>query len=198
VKKIRREGYVAVGENRAAIARQSDVRLDDTADPWMEATVSGWPALVVSCKPLATLPGSASFTRAPHPRTAVGLSKDRQTLYLLVADGRRTGVPGLTLPELAAFMAKRLHACAAINLDGGGSSAMWVYDRIVNRPSDGVERPVGDHLAVVLRTDFAACDKDAEAMAARTTHTAPDTTSTAITTTTSTTSTTSPSSPPKR
>jgi uncharacterized protein YigE (DUF2233 family) len=202
VKKIRREGYVAVGERRAAIARQSDVSIDDTADAWMEATVSGWPALVVSCKPLKTLPGSDSFTRAPHPRTAVGLSKDRHTLYLLVADGRRTGVPGLTLPQLATFMAERLHACAAINLDGGGSSAMWVSDRIVNRPSDGVERPVGDHLAVVLRSDYATCDQDAEAMAIKTSHPAPDTTttsttSTAITTTTAT-STTSPPSPPKR
>ncbi|MDQ1346029.1 MAG: Phosphodiester glycosidase, partial [Pseudomonadota bacterium] len=32
--------------------------------------------------------------------------------------------------------------------DGGGSSAMWVRDRIVNQPSDLIERPVANHLAV--------------------------------------------------
>jgi uncharacterized protein YigE (DUF2233 family) len=197
VKKIRREGYVAVGGSKARIAKQSDVSLDDDPEPWMEATVSGWPALVVSCKPLNTLPGSASFTLATHPRTAVGLSKDRKTLYLVVADGRRTGIPGFTLPQLAAFMSDTLHACAAINLDGGGSSAMWVSDRIVNRPADGVERPVGDHLAVVLRSDFTACDKDAERAAAAKNAT-PMSSGTAAATTTTTTPTTSTAPPPKR
>jgi exopolysaccharide biosynthesis protein len=201
VKKIRREGYVAVGGSKARIARQSDVSLTDDPEDWMEATVSGWPALVVSCKPVKPLPGSASFTLATHPRTAVGLSKDRKTLYLVVADGRRTGVPGFTLPQLAAFMSEKLHACAAINLDGGGSSAMWVSDRIVNRPADGIERPVGDHLAVILRSDFAACDEDAErAAAAKNTTPASSGTKATITTTTitTTTTTTSTAPPPKR
>jgi exopolysaccharide biosynthesis protein len=184
VKKIRREGYVAVGENKARIARQADVSLDADPEPWMEATVSGWPALIVSCKAVTPLPGSASFTLATHPRTAVGLSKDQKTLYLVVADGRRTGVPGFTLPQLAAFMSEKLHACAAINFDGGGSSAMWVSDRIVNRPADGVERPVGDHLAVILRSDYAECDRDAERAAAS--PTASGTTAVITTTTTST------------
>src|SRR4051794_5328143 len=197
VKKIRREGYIAVGENKAHIAKQSDVSLTDDPEPWMEATVSGWPALIVSCKPLKTLPGSASFTLATHPRTAVGLSKDKKTLYLVVADGRRTGVPGFTLPQLAAFLSEKLHACAAINLDGGGSSAMWVSDRIVNRPADGVERPVGDHLAVVLRSDFAACDN---ADGSKTSTPISSSTTAVITTTTTTTSTTTTSTapPPKR
>jgi uncharacterized protein YigE (DUF2233 family) len=201
VKKIRREGYIAIGDSKARIARQSEVRLDDDPEDWMEATVSGWPALIASCKPVTPLPGSASFTLATHPRTAVGLSKDKKTLYLVVADGRRTGVPGFTLPQLATFMSEKLHACAAINLDGGGSSAMWVSDRIVNRPADGVERPVGDHLAVVLRSDFTACDKDAERIAASksTTPMASGTTAVITTTTTTTnTTTTSTAPPPKR
>jgi exopolysaccharide biosynthesis protein len=200
VKKIRREGYIAVGDNKARIARQSEVSLDDDPEPWMEATVSGWPALIVSCKPLTTLPGSASFTLATHPRTAVGLSKDRKTLYLVVADGRRTGIPGFTLPQLASFMSEKLHACAAINLDGGGSSAMWVSDRIVNRPADGVERPVGDHLAVVLRSDFAACDADAERTAAAksTSTTSPGAAAVITTTTTMTTTTTTSTAPPPK
>jgi exopolysaccharide biosynthesis protein len=152
-----REGVVAIGAHRADIRPQSDVM--DPPEDWVETALSGWPLLVRNCKPLdASLPGSAAFTRSPHPRTAVGLSKDGKTLYLVVADGRRANVPGMTLAELASFMSTRLDACWALNLDGGGSSAMWLGDRIVNRPSDGVERRVGDHLAVVLKSDFVGCD----------------------------------------
>ena len=148
-----REGVIAVGHGRAFIQTQSQVY--DPVDDWVTSAVSGWPMLVRDCTPLSPteLPGSDAFTRAPHPRTAVGLSKDGRFLYLVVADGRRTGVPGMTLAQLGTFMADELDACSAINLDGGGSSTMWVGDHVVNRPSDGVERRVGDHLAVVLRGD---------------------------------------------
>ena len=165
-RRTKREGYIAISnKGQAKIARQSEVDTDDDADDWMTATISGWPALITNCTPLtaAQLPGSDAFTRSPHPRTAVALSDDRKTLYFVVADGRRTGVPGLTLAQLGSFMASHLKACSAINFDGGGSSAMWVGDHLVNRPADGVERPVGDHLAVVLQGDVAQCDLDQEA-----------------------------------
>jgi uncharacterized protein YigE (DUF2233 family) len=159
-----REGFVAIGDDSGTIYTQSEV-VDPVGD-WVDTAVSGWPLLVKECAPLPKLPGSDAFTRSAHPRTAVGLSADRKTLYLVVADGRRAGIPGLTLPQLASFMADRLHACSAINLDGGGSSAMWVGDRIVNRPSDGVERRVAVHLAVVLARDLPACEGGAMTSAA--------------------------------
>jgi exopolysaccharide biosynthesis protein len=46
-----------------------------------------------------------------------------------------------------------------MNLDGGGSTAMWLEDEIVNQPSDGAERKVGDHLAVVAASDYSGCDE---------------------------------------
>lgn len=153
-----REGVVAVGGTRATIRRQADVM--DPPEPWIEAAVSGWPMIVTGCRASGAgeLPGSDAFTRSPHPRTAVGLSADGRTMYFVVADGRREGVPGMTLAELAGFMRSRLGVCSAMNLDGGGSSAMWVGDRIVNQPSDGRERRVADHLAVVLRAGYAGCE----------------------------------------
>lgn len=165
VKRTRREGVLVVGSHKGRITRPSETKLDDTPEEWVETAMSGWPSLIVDCDVLSPteLPGSDAFTRAPHPRTAVGLTADRKTLFLVVADGRRTGVPGLTLAQLGAFMHDRLNACSALNLDGGGSSAMWVSDRIVNRPADGVERRVGDHLAVVLKRDLVDCDDDIEA-----------------------------------
>lgn len=157
-----REGVVAFGAKRAEIHTQSEVM--DPPEPWISAAVSGWPMLVRDCHALtsAELPGSDSFTRAPHARTAVGESKDGTTFYFVVADGGRADAPGLTLGQLSAWMSDRLGVCSAINLDGGGSSAMWVGDRIVNRPSDGTERPVGDHLAVVTADATIACDMDKE------------------------------------
>jgi hypothetical protein len=150
----RKQGLVAVGNGRAEIQGNTM----NTAE-WMTGAVSGWPLLNRDCDPIAELPGSDHFTRAPHPRTAVGLSEDGKTLYLVVADGRREGVPGPTLPEMAALM-DELGACIAMNLDGGGSSAMWVIDRVRNKPSDGRERKVGNHLAVIAASDFSGCDPD--------------------------------------
>lgn len=153
-----REGVVAIGEGRGAIYPPKEVLAEP--EEWMNAAVSGWPMLVKNCTALTSteLPGSDGFTRSPHPRTAVGVSEDGTTLYMVVADGRREGVPGLTLAKLARFMKDELGACSAINLDGGGSSAMWVSDAIVNKPSDKSERRVADHLAVVLASDYTGCD----------------------------------------
>src|SRR5437588_2562810 len=161
----KREGLIAVGDGTADISKQGEVNPSAPPPDWAGTAISGWPALIVNCQalPPKKLPGSDAFTRSPHPRTAVGLSRDGKTMYFVVADGRRTGVPGVTLAQLAAFMADELDACSAMNLDGGGSSAMWVGNHIVNRPADGVERPVGNHLGVILRSDLIACDRDEEA-----------------------------------
>jgi exopolysaccharide biosynthesis protein len=143
---VRRQEVLGVGPGRARIfPRDAPLR---EPKRWMTGAVAGWPLVVENCSPVTSLPGSPQFTLAPHPRTAVGLSKDRRGLLLLVADGRREGMPGLTLPELAALLVE-VGACTALNLDGGGSSALWLRDRIVNRPSDGFERKVANHLGVV-------------------------------------------------
>ena len=178
-----REGVIAIGQGRAWIQKQTDVM--DPVEDWVETAISGWPMIIKACQPLSAkdLPGSDVFTRSPHPRTAVGITRDRRTLYFVVADGRRTGVPGMTLEQLAEFMADRLDACAAMNLDGGGSAAMWIKDKIVNRPSDGVERRVSDHLAVVLRSDYIGCDGTPLPMTSATTSTSGSTTTSAPPTT---------------
>jgi hypothetical protein len=89
-----------------------------------------------------------------HPRTAAGVSRDGRTLLLLVVDGRQPGWSiGLTLPELARMLLD-VGAWNAVNLDGGGSTAMWHREpggsagHVINRPSDGQVRPVANHLGV--------------------------------------------------
>jgi exopolysaccharide biosynthesis protein len=154
----RRQGLAGFGDGLVSIRRYTD---DRPVPRWITSGVSGWPILVQRCHVFTAkeLPGSNRFTRAPHPRTAVGTSWNGRFVYFVVADGRRAVVPGLTLEELGRFMRDELGTCSAINLDGGGSSAMWVRDRIVNVPSDGPERKVGNHLAVVARGFEPACAK---------------------------------------
>ena len=66
-------------------------------------------------------------------------------LLLVTVDGRRPGwSAGVTLPEAARVM-RSLGARDALNLDGGGSSAMVVRGELVSRPSDrSGERAVSD------------------------------------------------------
>jgi uncharacterized protein YigE (DUF2233 family) len=89
-----------------------------------------------------------------HPRSAVGIRADGSLIFATV-DGRQSGYStGVALEDLAALLATR-GAVDAINLDGGGSTTMAVRlpgDRevsVVNRPSDGNERPVTNSILVV-------------------------------------------------
>lgn len=93
-----------------------------------------------------------NFSTERHPRTAVGLSADRNTLVLLTVDGRQPLVSiGQNLYELAAEMLRQ--GCAdAINLDGGGSTTMVVRGEVKNRPSDlKGPRTVANALMVVSK-----------------------------------------------
>lgn len=84
-----------------------------------------------------------------HPRTGVGLSADRRTLWLVVIDGRTARSAGATVEELAETL-RSLGASDGVKLDGGGSSVMFVRNRaVINHPSDGRERIVANHLAIV-------------------------------------------------
>ena len=90
-----------------------------------------------------------AFVAGRQPRTLAGVRADG-TLLLATVDGRRPGwSAGMTLPEAARLM-RSLGARDALNLDGGGSSAMTVRGELVSMPSDRVgERPVSDGLFVL-------------------------------------------------
>jgi hypothetical protein len=83
------------------------------------------------------------------PRTAVGVTREGK-LLLVVIDGRQSHSIGATLGETARLMIE-LGAVDALNLDGGGSSTMVVQNCVVNAPSDGRERPVGNALVVRVK-----------------------------------------------
>ncbi|MGW3957538.1 phosphodiester glycosidase family protein [Streptomyces sp. NPDC004752] len=93
-----------------------------------------------------------AWSNVRQPRTLAGVDRDGR-LLLVTVDGRRPGVSeGFTLAEAADFM-RSLGAVQALNLDGGGSTAMAVDGALVNTTSDATgERAVGDTIQVLPRT----------------------------------------------
>ena len=83
-----------------------------------------------------------------HPRTAIGFNADSTRLYFVVVDGRHLTSVGVTLKEFKGIF-DALGAVTAVNLDGGGSSCMVVNDEVLNHPSDGTVRAVGNGCLLV-------------------------------------------------
>lgn len=84
-----------------------------------------------------------------HPRTALGLNENTNTLYMVTVDGRQsTWSVGMTFNELASLMID-IGSTVAMNYDGGGSTTMWADGEVRNRPSDTSERAVSNAWVVV-------------------------------------------------
>ena len=104
--------------------------------------MAGYPSLVEGSVALAEVyDGQEVWSGtdwSDHPRTALGVATDG-TVMLLTVDGRTSAGDGITTPSLADLMLD-LGAVDAINLDGGGSTTMWVencwLNGVVNFPSD--------------------------------------------------------------
>jgi MYXO-CTERM domain-containing protein len=118
--------------------------LEGATPPWAREIVSGHPTLLHRGAVVGS-PGDPLCTNR-NPRTVLGLTEDHRTLIVMVVDGRRAGAAGMTCDELAFVMALE-GAHDAVALDGGGSATMVVNGAVQNRPSDGSERTVGNHLA---------------------------------------------------
>lgn len=79
-----------------------------------------------------------------HPRTFMGINKEKTKIYSVIVDGRQSSISaGITLDDQG-YVLKALGAWDGINLDGGGSSCMYINEEIKNSPSDGTERYVGN------------------------------------------------------
>ena len=80
--------------------------------------------------------GIDSFYDKRHPRSAVGYDR-KGNIYLIVIDGRHPGNGEGTNIYETALICSFLNLEDAINLDGGGSSALWSEEAgVLNHPSD--------------------------------------------------------------
>ena len=141
-------------DGTVCIRRPATVSIErgQACPPGTDEALAAGPLLLASGSPQAH---TLSLT-ARHPRTAFGLSADRKTAWMVVVDGRQPLTSaGATLPEMAEIF-RRLGAADALNLDGGGSSAMVISNdgaaRLLNSPIHvgipGLERPSANHLGV--------------------------------------------------
>jgi phosphodiester glycosidase len=112
--------------------------------------IGGGPVLVKEGVPVFR--ANEAFTTAQlaprHPRTAVGQLADGR-IVMVVVDGRQAGYSvGMTTFEMAQTMI-RFGAMRAMQLDGGGSSTIAFDGTVLNRPSDGRERPISTALMLM-------------------------------------------------
>ena len=90
---------------------------------------------------LSSLPSSHD-PAARDPKTFPVVSQDKKTLWLVQVDGRQGWYSCGICPDEMVVLAKKLGGYNMTNVDGGGSSVMWVYDsaagkgQVVNSVSD--------------------------------------------------------------
>jgi exopolysaccharide biosynthesis protein len=128
----------------------------DQENPIVQAFTFG-PALIVDSAVLP-LPESYPFNiRRPEPRAAIGQVGPLEYV-MVVVDGRRDDSPGVTMEDLAAFMAE-LGCTQAFNLDGGNSATMIFNNAYYSRKTDNSERSVSDIIYFASAVDPATWQK---------------------------------------
>jgi exopolysaccharide biosynthesis protein len=161
------DGYVvsAVGSAREwlvkNIKRGSKISFSSSLSPINDKHEARWrlASTILGCGPQLIRGGkiaitdkeekmAAGFATDRHPRSAIA-RLDSGKLLLVTVDGRQPGVSvGISLNMLADLLLE-FGAVEAVNLDGGGSTTMFVRDKVVNRPSDQTgERPVSDAILI--------------------------------------------------
>jgi hypothetical protein len=91
--------------------------------------------------------GFSGYFTGPNARTAVASGRDGRQYIIVVDKAGKSG--GATWGELASICQNLLGCSDAMGFDGGGSSTMFVNDKIVNAPAGGGQRSVANVLAVV-------------------------------------------------
>ncbi|MBV8600165.1 MAG: phosphodiester glycosidase family protein [Candidatus Eremiobacteraeota bacterium] len=131
------------------IAAQTDPPLQDVV-----AAIGGGPLLVADGKPVDDPNAPAPEERERRFPVAGAATTPDGRLLLVAVDGRQPSASiGLTRPEFAALM-RGLGASAGMAFDSGGSATLVArilgeaVPRVLNAPSDGVERPVANGLFV--------------------------------------------------
>ncbi len=136
---IPQDGFVVVAPEKVLtpLLTAKNFKLDIKINPeWngVNHIISGGPYLVKNNEIYVDMRAQRlSAIGGRNPRTAIGYTKDNH-LIMITADGREGSSIGLTLYELAELM-KEFGCVNAMNLDGGGSTVMYVNGSVVNKPA---------------------------------------------------------------
>ncbi len=126
------------------IAQQDKTAEELVAEGVWQAFSFG-PALIENGSIAVTESEEVGKAMASNPRTAIGMIGEGHYV-MVVSDGRTDESEGLSLHQLAEFM-QGLGAETAYNLDGGGSSTMYLNGQVINNPTSSgniKERKVSD------------------------------------------------------
>ena len=149
---IPKNGFVIVGPEKDidTIIKAKNFKLNIKTNPgWEDVNhiISGGPYLVKEGEVFVDMTEQKlTSIGGRNPRTAIGYTADNH-LILLTADGREGASIGLTLNELAKLM-KQLGCVNAMNLDGGGSTIMYINGKIVNKPAEQGGIPLSQTLNI--------------------------------------------------
>lgn len=131
------EFTVVVTEPELALANQSASVVYDLIGAGVRQAFSTIPALVRDGR--RQIGGHLPEHHGPAPRSLLGWNATE--IHAIVADGRSWRSRGLTMDEAASLLLEA-GCMEGVNLDSGGSAEMVLHGEVVNRPSDGSERPL--------------------------------------------------------
>ncbi|MEL7563552.1 MAG: phosphodiester glycosidase family protein [Dehalobacterium sp.] len=107
--------------------------------------VSFVPVLIKDWQPVEI---PKKWARQRQPRTVLGQYPNGD-LFFIVVDGRQSNwSQGISLEEMQVTL-MRLGVMEAFNLDGGGSSSFVFQGKVMNKPSDGKERPISTNIVIL-------------------------------------------------
>lgn len=135
---IPQNGYVISGPKSVLqpLLDKKDAELIINTNPeWknVKHIISGGPYLVRNSEVFVDMTAQKlGAIGGRNPRSAIGYTADNN-LILVAVDGREGSSIGMTLMELASFM-QSIGCTNAMNLDGGGSTVMYVNGQVVNKP----------------------------------------------------------------
>ena len=150
---IPHDGYVIAGPasllNNFQIGEHVSLNIS-TNPEWenVKHIISGGPYLVKNNEVFVDMTAEKlGAIGGKNPRSAIGYTAGGN-LILVAVDGREGHSVGMTLMQLARFM-KSIGCIQAMNLDGGGSTVMYVNGEVVNSPQQKGGIPISN--AIVLK-----------------------------------------------
>lgn len=118
---------------------------EDSKTDHIEVAVSGFSFCLTDGQP-------SEVDTVLHPRTGLGLCRDKRFLILVLCDGRQAASQGATVHEVGRWL-KYFGAQNGLNMDGGGSTTLVRWQAaakdalVLNRPAHG-ERANGSNLGI--------------------------------------------------
>lgn len=131
----RTNGVVSFNGRHMSIALSDTLSYESTCTDFYEDGLASGPVLITDGQLQDNWPSTSFYTSA-HPRTIFGYD-GKGWAYLIVIDGRYPQMACGATIEQCVTIAELLGLSSAINLDGGGSSALWLStEGVLSHPSD--------------------------------------------------------------